>query len=46
MMINKHAITAAKALVLSLRACRSFMNSQFSPQKFSGHTQRYLKRGS
>lgn len=45
-MINKQAITAAKALVLSFRACRSFMNMQFSPQKFSGQTHRYLKRGS
>jgi hypothetical protein len=40
MMINKQAITAAKALVLSFRACRSFMNMQFSPQKFSGQTHR------
>ena len=46
MMINKQAITAAKALVLSFKACRSFMNMQFSPQKFSGQTHRYLKRGS
>lgn len=45
-MINKHAITAAKALVLSFRACLSFINSQFSPQKFSGQTHRYRKRGS
>lgn len=39
-------MTAAKALVLNFNACRSFRNSQLSPQYESGQMHLYLNRGS
>lgn len=45
-MISRQTKMAARAPMLSLSVCPSWMSSQFSPQYPSGQMQRYRSRGS